>query len=254
MGNVLSMKLSPEEIIRLQESSHCTSFIILYVVSEAEINLLYSRFQFMDRDQSGGLSVEEVMAIPEFAMNPLANRLWPIMLAYDEEQEELVNRRYESDDGIPILRKSPSSSSMSKGKEAPLSMLTMNGKVNASVATVDLRDKELSFPGYVAFLSAFHPKASRREKLLLAFRVFNGAGDDRLRRGELTEHLRSMLGAHHVDQGDLEGIVSKTWEALTAASKSPEEYISFDQFEQVHKAFYPTTCHFSQLAFHFFLL
>lgn len=53
------------------------------IVTATEIRNLYARFQRLDRDQSGSLSAEELMAIPEFAMNPLANRLLPFFLSFE---------------------------------------------------------------------------------------------------------------------------------------------------------------------------
>lgn len=45
----------------------------------AELDDLYRRFERLDRDRSGTLSVEEILGIPEFAMNPLAPRFIDIL-------------------------------------------------------------------------------------------------------------------------------------------------------------------------------
>lgn len=45
------------------------------LVSLKELEALYKRFESLDRDKSGTLSAEEVLAIPEFTMNPLTPRL-----------------------------------------------------------------------------------------------------------------------------------------------------------------------------------
>lgn len=57
--------------------------LILHLVSENEIKRLYERFVKLDKDKTGTLSAEELLAIPEFAMNPLASRLVTVLL-YDE--------------------------------------------------------------------------------------------------------------------------------------------------------------------------
>ncbi|TPX42004.1 hypothetical protein SeMB42_g05311 [Synchytrium endobioticum] len=43
--------------------------------SEQEINRLYARFCQLDKDKSGTVSADEMTAIPELAMNPLAQRI-----------------------------------------------------------------------------------------------------------------------------------------------------------------------------------
>lgn len=44
-------------------------------LSQTEIKRLYKRFQKLDRDQSGQLEADDLMMIPELAMNPLVPRI-----------------------------------------------------------------------------------------------------------------------------------------------------------------------------------
>lgn len=44
-------------------------------LSQSEIKRLYKRFQKLDRNQSGTLEADELMMIPELAMNPLVPRI-----------------------------------------------------------------------------------------------------------------------------------------------------------------------------------
>jgi Ca2+-binding EF-hand superfamily protein len=57
--------------------------LITHLVDEIEIKKLYERFIRLDRDKSGTLSAEELLAIPEFAMNPFSGRLVTCLL-YDK--------------------------------------------------------------------------------------------------------------------------------------------------------------------------
>lgn len=59
-------------------------------VSAAELQELYRRFTRLDRDYSGTLSVEELLSVPEFAMNPLAPRIIEI-LNLDEQELDFTN-------------------------------------------------------------------------------------------------------------------------------------------------------------------
>ena len=82
------------------------------------------------------------MAIPEFAMNPLAHRLLPFFLSFDDltgANGDLQESAIYSRAGTPAL----SQESLTSGTIA----------------------KELTFPGFIKILSYFHPMASRGSKL-----------------------------------------------------------------------------------------
>ncbi len=56
------------------------------IVNLSELAGLARRFERLDRDHSGSLSAEELLGIPEFAMNPLAPRILSLI---NSEMEEL---------------------------------------------------------------------------------------------------------------------------------------------------------------------
>lgn len=100
-------------------------FIVL-IVTEAEIIDLYRRFKRLDRDMSGKLSSDELLAIPEFASNPLAeSRLIPMFMTQ-------------------VNDKGNDSLFLEKKRSQP---------------------EGLSFRGFIKILSVFHPSASVKEKL-----------------------------------------------------------------------------------------
>ncbi|KAJ3159644.1 Calcineurin subunit B type 2 [Geranomyces michiganensis] len=76
-----SSRLQADELEDLQSISN---------FSEAQIKTLYSRFKHLDKDNSGSISVEEMTAIPELAMNPLANR---VVAVFDADGRNEVNFR-----------------------------------------------------------------------------------------------------------------------------------------------------------------
>ncbi|CAK9149714.1 unnamed protein product [Ilex paraguariensis] len=67
MGNTSSM-LTQYDIEEVQE--HCN-----HTFSQQEIVALYQRFCQLDRNGGGFISSEEFMSVPEFAVNPLSQRL-----------------------------------------------------------------------------------------------------------------------------------------------------------------------------------
>merc|ERR1711934_1073057 len=68
MGQGLSFDLTQQEIEDLQQAYDFT-------FSQTEIQILYKRFLELDKDKKGFISPEELLAIPEFSLNPLAPRL-----------------------------------------------------------------------------------------------------------------------------------------------------------------------------------
>lgn len=67
MGNASSM-LTQYDIEEVQQ--HCN-----HAFSQQEIVSLYERFCQLDRNNSGFISAEEFLSVPEFAVNPLSQRL-----------------------------------------------------------------------------------------------------------------------------------------------------------------------------------
>ncbi|KAJ7979584.1 Calcineurin subunit B like [Quillaja saponaria] len=67
MGNTSSM-LTQYDIEEVQE--HCNN-----TFSQQEIVSLYERFCQLDRNGSGFISQDEFLSVPEFAVNPLSQRL-----------------------------------------------------------------------------------------------------------------------------------------------------------------------------------
>ncbi|XP_038710586.1 calcineurin subunit B-like [Tripterygium wilfordii] len=67
MGNTSSM-LTQYDIEEVQE--HCN-----HAFSQQEIVSLYQRFCQLDRSGGGFISTEEFLSVPEFAVNPLSQRL-----------------------------------------------------------------------------------------------------------------------------------------------------------------------------------
>ncbi|KAE9464300.1 hypothetical protein C3L33_03792, partial [Rhododendron williamsianum] len=67
MGNTSSM-LTQYDIEEVQE--HCN-----HTFSQQEIVSLYQRFCQLDRNSGGFISADEIFSVPEFAVNPLSQRL-----------------------------------------------------------------------------------------------------------------------------------------------------------------------------------
>lgn len=106
MGNASSM-LTQYDIEEVQE--HCN-----FLFSQQEIVSLYQRFCQLDRNAKGFISADEFLSVPEFAMNPLSQRLLKMVdglnfkdfvaflsafsaRASMQQKSELIFRVYDSD-------------------------------------------------------------------------------------------------------------------------------------------------------------
>ncbi|KAI8046376.1 hypothetical protein M5D96_002578 [Drosophila gunungcola] len=82
MGNKSSLFLRNEEIAQIQEETGFTP---------NQIERLYSRFTSLDRNDCGTLSREDLMRIPELAINPLCERI--VHSFFAESNDDRVNFR-----------------------------------------------------------------------------------------------------------------------------------------------------------------
>jgi len=78
MGQVNAANLKPEEIEEFQLMSN---------FSELELKRLYRRFKKLDKDGSGTLTTDEFLSIPEFASNPLLER---VIAIFDTNKDEEI--------------------------------------------------------------------------------------------------------------------------------------------------------------------
>ncbi|KAJ3267378.1 Calcineurin subunit B type 2 [Chytriomyces hyalinus] len=76
-----SLQLTAEEIQEMREYTN---------LSEPQIKRLYTRFRQLDKNKTGVITADEMIAIPEFAMNPLALRM---IAVFDSEERGEINFR-----------------------------------------------------------------------------------------------------------------------------------------------------------------
>lgn len=131
MGNTSSM-LTQYDIEEVQQ--YCKGAFL-----QQEIVSLYQRFCQLDRNGDGFISAEEFLSVPEFAVNPLSQRLLRML------------------DG-------------------------------------------LNFKDFVAFLSAFSPRATMQQKIEFIFKAYDSDGNGRVAMSDMLEVLRDLTGQYISEQ------------------------------------------------------
>ncbi|CAI0442822.1 unnamed protein product, partial [Linum tenue] len=142
MGNSSSM-LTQYDIEEVQE--HCN-----HAFSQQETVSLYQRFCQLDRSSGGFISADEFLSVPEFAVNPLAQRL----------------------------------------------LRTVDG---------------LNFKEFVAFLSAFSPRATLQQKIEFIFKVYDSDGKGSVSFKDLFDVLRDLTG-HFISEEQREQVLKQVLE------------------------------------------
>ncbi|KAI8907931.1 hypothetical protein EDD86DRAFT_254987 [Gorgonomyces haynaldii] len=61
-----------------------------YQFDRLEIEKLYKRFQTLDKQNTGTITVEQLMALPELAVNPLAHRLVKVFQLHKRQEINFV--------------------------------------------------------------------------------------------------------------------------------------------------------------------
>lgn len=80
MGNAHAHPLPSEQIQNIVENTNFTS---------RQVTRLYERFQRLDKDQTGFLTKEDFLKIPELAINPLADRIIDMFLMQPKNPHRL---------------------------------------------------------------------------------------------------------------------------------------------------------------------
>lgn len=169
---------------------------LFVVVSADQVSRLYERFQRLDRDNSGSLSPEEFLSIPEFAMNPFALR---ILRIFQEEQQKCEKKKDKENAG-DLMDRVSSTPSVS-----------------------------IDFPTFVKTLSVFSStNLNAKEKLSFAFRVYDVNGRGALHLNDLFHVLKMMVG-EQLDECEIKFMA----EDILSGSSSAQNYITYEDFCKV---------------------
>ncbi|TXG60851.1 hypothetical protein EZV62_012214 [Acer yangbiense] len=160
MGNTSSM-LTQYDIEEVQV--HCN-----HTFSQQEIVSLYQRFCQLDRSNGGFISADEFLSVPEFAVNPLSQRLLRMLYG-------------------------------------------------------------LNFKEFVAFLSAFSPRASLHQKIEFIFKVYDSDSNGKVTFNDMLDVLRDLTG-HFISEQEREQVLT---DVLEEAGYTKDSLILLADFVKV---------------------
>lgn len=202
MGNKSSMMLQDDEIKQIAEE---TGF------SGPQIEKLYTRFAHLDRSNCGSLSKDDLVSIPELAINPLCDRL--IQMFFSENEERINFKQF-----MRVLAAFKSaSSSPSILRNDNLSHINHGQTNNETTITDNRLDGERQSSN------------SLRDKILFIFKIYDADNDGRISFKDLKEILKMMVG-NYIEEVRLDKIASR---AFAEMDRDKNGYIEFDEFRRV---------------------
>lgn len=212
MGNKSSLMLQDEEV---KQISNETGF------SPNEIEKLYSRFAHLDRSNCGTLSKEDLLSIPELAINPLCDRLIKLFFSssnVDHEHEERINFKQ----FVYVLATfKPSTNSNPSFKNRIDSIQELNS---------DKLDQPIPQKNRVtANTSPGNLKDSLKRKLLFVFKVYDADSDGRISFNDLRSILKMMVG-NYIEEVRLDKIATR---AFVEVDIDCDGFIDFAEFCRV---------------------
>jgi len=217
-----------------------------YIFTKDEIRRLTKRFDKLDTDGSGGISMEEWVSLVEG--NPLAKRVYTVMdkngdgnvdfsefivtftsfLASKSPQtEEAIKNETvgtEKKHGDVSPASSPSKAPLSSIKEESseaIDGVSSNGTCQVTVKVTSHEDKK------PALGENQQVSPDMEKRLRMAFNIYDVDGDGKISRDDLFNALKLMVGGGLKEKSLMEA-VNRTW--VRMAQKGEEDLMDFKEF------------------------
>ena len=186
MGNASSHSLPQNEIDNIVEHTNFNA---------KQVARLYERFQRLDKKENGWLTHDDFLAIPELAINPLADRIIDMFL----------NQKNEN----------------AKAKNMDETHATSEDRVNFFDFCTMLSNFKTSFNG-----DKSAEADGKKAKLKFLFRMYDHDGDGFIKTEELLRLLRLMVG-HNISHQQLQLIAERT---IAETDKDCDGGLNFEEF------------------------
>lgn len=233
MGNKSSLMLQDEEIKQIEEE---TGF------SALQIEKLYTRFAHLDRSNCGTLSKNDLLSIPELAINPLCERLIQMFFADSDREDGRINFRQFV--GVLALFRSSDTTKKSnnQGKKDDLALKNYPSSARRLGNPPTLRNGSKMQPPTDEKSTSYHDSnhKSRRTmdgllnegletKLMFVFKVYDVDNDGKISFNDLRSILKMMVG-NYIEDVQLDKIATR---AFVEVDEDSDGFIEFSEFCKV---------------------
>lgn len=231
MGNKSSLMLQDEEIKQISDDTGFTPI---------QIEKLYSRFAHLDRSNCGSLNKNDLLSIPELAINPLCDRLIQMFFA-NSEQDKRINFK----DFMRVLATFRSNNNGSVNPKAKNDSKTLNndrssgqdisivtGSNNSKVEKQKNRPEETENESGEALTKKTRDNEGfdgLHRKLLFIFKIYDVDNDGRVSFNDLRDILKLMVG-NYIEDVQLDKIATR---AFVEVDEDCDGFIGFGEFCKV---------------------
>lgn len=214
--------------------------------SPTQIEKLYSRFSHLDRSNCGALSKNDLLSIPELAINPLCDRLIQMFFSDCHQEDERINFRQfmrvlaafklssnsntnhinNNDNSIEInTQPNPA-----KNRQAASSMSAPKKQSTTATKTRASSNPSLNPNGHIKANSLVDTlNDGLKNKLLFVFKIYDADNDGRISFSDLRSILKMMVG-NYIEDVQLDKIATR---AFVEVDQDSDGFIEFSEFCQV---------------------
>ena len=224
MGNSQSHSLPERVVYDIVDETDFT---------KQQVLRLYDRFQRLDKNETGYLTREDFLRIPELAINPLAERIIDMFLIDLNQQPSIINSNPVEDEDDED-ESSNNNNSMNSDLD-----------IRASKTTIE----QINFPEFCKMLSNFNGKSkrlsheqksdaensggsdgtsSKDKKLRFLFKLYDSNNDDQISKEELLSLLRLMVGTN-ISSQQLDLIAQRT---IAETDEDNDGKLNFKEFRK----------------------
>lgn len=229
MGNKSSLMLQDDEIKQISDE---TGF------SASQIEKLYARFAHLDRSNVGSLNRNDLLSIPELAINPLCDRLIQMFFAdCNPGEDERINFK-QFMKILSIFKSSSFSSSnpptnstkpITQSQEPPSSIITISKSRADDNNNNGAKDKNIITTNKEYNKSKTNNNKLNdclKNKLLFVFRIYDADNDGKISFNDLRSILKMMVG-NYIEDLQLDKIANR---AFMEVDEDNDGYIEFREF------------------------
>jgi len=217
MGNKAPSILQDEEIDHINRE---TGF------SHSEIEKLFSRFAHLDRTGSGFLTKNDLIQIPELAVNPLCDRLIQMFFLDCSRGDERIGFRQ----FMKVLAtfKVPNGTRVADGDDTDGGQPNVSSRLTLSNSTIDstnFKGKNVNIDTKTN-ISVSELDDNLRNKLFFVFRVYDADEDGQISFEDLRSILKMMVGSY-IEEVQLNRIATR---AFSEVDEDNDGIIEFNEF------------------------